>query len=228
MADMFSPVSETLAAGPSVPVSCGGFDEMPPSASSGAAAGGRMSVGAVVTDMPPMSPFSASAASSINPPLRGPMPMMPGTVAGSMPGTVAGGMPGPQSCPPGMPMGPRPQMIPGPGGPMPSGGGMQHPGGPMLGCIPPHGKIYPPNQPMVFNPANPNAPPIYPCGVCHKEIHDSDQAILCESGCNFWFHRTCTGLTDLAYILLTKEVYAEWVCERCLSSRSIPLVKLKP
>ena len=32
------------------------------------------------------------------------------------------------------------------------------------------GKIYPPNQPMVFNPSNPNAPPIYPCGGCHKEV----------------------------------------------------------
>jgi hypothetical protein len=42
---------------------------------------------------------------------------------------------------------------------------------------------------MVFNPQNPNAPPIYPCGICHKEVHDNDQAILCESGCNFWFHR---------------------------------------
>ncbi|CAE1276354.1 unnamed protein product [Acanthosepion pharaonis] len=47
------------------------------------------------------------------------------------------------------------------------------------------GKVYPPNKSMVFNPANPNAPPIYPCGICHKEVHDSDQAILCESGCNF-------------------------------------------
>jgi len=50
-------------------------------------------------------------------------------------------------------------------------------------------QIYPPDQSMVFNPQNPNAPPIYPCGVCHKEVHDNDQAILCESGCNFWFHR---------------------------------------
>jgi len=228
MADMFSPVSETSAAGPVMPVSCGGFDDMPASAGSNAApAGGRMSTGAPVTDMLPMSPFSASAVSAINPPPRGPMPMMPGP---GMPGPVPAGMPGgPQPCPPGMQMGPRPPMMPGAPGPMPPGAGMPHPGGgPMIACVPQHGKVYPPNQPMVFNPANPNAPPIYPCGVCHKEIHDSDQAILCESGCNFWFHRTCTGLTDLAYILLTKEVYAEWVCERCLSSRSIPLVKLKP
>ena len=43
-------------------------------------------------------------------------------------------------------------MMPGPPGPLGSG------------------KIYPPNQPMVFNPSNPNAPPIYPCGGCHKEV----------------------------------------------------------
>jgi hypothetical protein len=50
-------------------------------------------------------------------------------------------------------------------------------------------QLYPPDMAMVFNPQNPNAPPIYPCGVCHKEVHDNDQAIPCESGCNFWFHR---------------------------------------
>ena len=96
---------------------------------------------------------------------------------------------------------------------------MPIPGGP--------GRVYPPNQALVFNSANPNAPPIYPCGICHKEIHDNDQAILCESGCNFWFHRVCAGLTEMAYILLTKEVYAEWVCDKCLATRNIPLVKMK-
>lgn len=92
----------------------------------------------------------------------------------------------------------------------------------------PHGKVYPPNQPMVFNPSNPSAPPIYPCGVCHKEVHENDQAVLCESGCNFWFHRMCTGLTQDAFSMLKAEVYAEWVCDRCLNSKEIPLVKLKP
>ena len=101
------------------------------------------------------------------------------------------------------------------------------PGGPKpLGAS--AGKIYPPEQSMVFNPQNPNAPPIYPCGTCHKEVHDNDQAILCESGCNFWFHRACTGLTELAFQLLTQEVYAEWVCDRCLTSKTVPLVKFKP
>ncbi|XP_074650725.1 protein pygopus-like [Tubulanus polymorphus] len=90
------------------------------------------------------------------------------------------------------------------------------------------GKIYPPNQPMIFNPSNPNAPPIHPCGICHKEVHDNDQAILCESGCNFWFHRICTGLTEPAYQMLRQEVYAEWVCDKCLGTKNIPLVKMKP
>ena len=134
----------------------------------------------------------------------------------------------------------RPGM--GPGGPMPMfGPGMPHPRmpgrGPAMGMMggppPPHalsgsGKIYPPNQPMVFNPSNPNAPPIYPCGICHKEVHDNDQAILCESGCNFWFHRICTGLSETAFLMLTKEVYAEWVCDKCLTTKHVPLIKLKP
>ena len=42
-------------------------------------------------------------------------------------------------------------------------------------------KIYPADQPMVFNPQNPNAPPIYPCGICHKEVHDNDQVGLFTS-----------------------------------------------
>ena len=60
------------------------------------------------------------------------------------------------------------------------------------------------------------------------QVHDNDQAILCESGCNFWFHRICTGLSDAAYQMLTSEVYAEWVCDKCLQTKQIPLVKMKP
>ncbi|XP_058809989.1 protein pygopus [Phymastichus coffea] len=90
------------------------------------------------------------------------------------------------------------------------------------------GKVYPPDQPMVFNHQNPNAPPISPCGVCHKEVHANDQAILCESGCNFWFHRRCTGLTEVAFELIMSEVCAEWACDRCMSSKNVSLVKFKP
>ena len=89
-------------------------------------------------------------------------------------------------------------------------------------------KLYPPGHNMIFNPKNPNAPPIYPCGNCRREVHDNDQAILCESGCNFWFHRVCTGLQEFAFHQLTQEVYAEWVCDTCFKTKDVPLVKFKP
>ncbi|XP_076465868.1 uncharacterized protein LOC143297412 [Babylonia areolata] len=120
------------------------------------------------------------------------------------------------------PPGPHPQGPHGPHGPQ--CGGM-HPGMMHAG---PGGKMYPPNQPMIFNASNPSAPPIYPCGVCHKEVHENDQAILCESGCNFWFHRVCVGLTEDAFRMLKSEVYAEWVCDRCFTTKNIALVKYKP
>lgn len=50
-------------------------------------------------------------------------------------------------------------------------------------------KIYPADKSIVFNPQNPNAPPIYACGMCHKEINDNDEAVFCDLGCKFFYHR---------------------------------------
>ena len=121
---------------------------------------------------------------------------------------------GPASVPPGMPQQPY-----SPGMPV----SMQSSMAPTMSS-----RIYPADQPVVFNHSNPHAPPIYPCGTCHKEISDTDQAVLCESGCNFWFHRQCSGLTEPAFQLLSREVYAEWACDTCLRTKSIPLIKTKP
>jgi len=132
-----------------------------------------------------------------------------GSGHGSGPGTPVHVPMGPSSHPGSVPMGPS-----------------SHPGMSPLSMS--SEKIYPSDQPMVFNPQNPNAPPIYPCGICHKEVHDNDQAILCESGCNFWFHRVCTGLAEAAFHFLTQEIYAEWVCDKCFSQKDVPLVKFKP
>lgn len=68
---------------------------------------------------------------------------------------------------------------------------------------------------------------VYPCGICKRNVDDNDDAILCETGCGLWYHRVCTGLTGLAYNLLTSEDNAEWVCNACIASKTIPLVKLK-
>ncbi|VDP01969.1 unnamed protein product [Soboliphyme baturini] len=85
-------------------------------------------------------------------------------------------------------------------------------------------RVYPSDQPMIFTSSNPNAPPICPCGKCHREIHDNDQAIQCYRGCKFWFHRTCVGLTEDAWHMIVNEPYAEWVCDPCLASKQIPWV----
>merc|ERR1719273_387771 len=155
-----------------------------------------------------------------------------GSASGMPPMSMAqqpGGVPmGPMSAPPhgmmgGGPGGPQGGMPPGPGGP---GGMMNRSTHNPLSMS--NEKLYPPGQSMVFNPQNPNAPPIYPCGNCRKEVHDNDQAILCESGCNFWYHRPCTGLLEPAFHFLTQDVYAEWVCDTCFKSKDVPLVKFKP
>jgi hypothetical protein len=127
----------------------------------------------------------------------------------------------------GVPMGPMsapPHGMMGPGGPPPPGM-LNRMSNPPLSM---NEKVYPPGQPMVFNSQNPSAPPIYPCGTCRREVHDNDQAILCESGCNFWYHRACTGLTETAFVYLTQEVFAEWVCDSCFKQKEVPVVKFKP
>ncbi|XP_018331562.1 protein pygopus [Agrilus planipennis] len=161
---------------------------------------------------------------SVGSPMAGPGSMNGPMSNGPMNGPMHGGMNGPMSGNMNM------NVSNGPIGPPMNNNFMMSPMSNMYPKpMPPSaGKVYPADQPMVFNSQNPNAPPIYPCGVCHKEVHDNDQAILCESGCNFWFHRGCTGLTEAAFQLLTAEVYAEWVCDKCLSSKNIPLVKFKP
>merc|ERR1719333_2022187 len=100
---------------------------------------------------------------------------------GSNPGTPLGGnVPmGPSSHPGNIPMGP--SSHPGMGGQSPGMGhsgptpghhsmGGPSPVHPSMGGPPPLSmsseKVYPVDQPMVFNPQNPNAPPIYPCGIC--------------------------------------------------------------
>lgn len=177
--------------------------------------------------MPPNTPGVMAPGNPGGMPGGGPQGGVPPNSYGGPPQQPPNGFNGPMQGPPNSFNGPghghHPSMGPGP--PFP---GMMGNRPPMQCGAPGGGKIYPPNQPMVFNPSNPNAPPIYPCGICHKEVHDNDHAILCESGCNFWFHRVCTGLTEPAYLSLTKEIYAEWVCDKCLSTKNIPVVKVKP
>ena len=67
------------------------------------------------------------------------------------------------------------------GGPSPAGQGRASPPsmGPPPGPCVPLGRdtLYPPDQPII-NTGNPSAPPIYPCGICRKEVHENDQVNL--------------------------------------------------
>ena len=98
--------------------------------------------------------------------MGGPSPVHPG-MGGPSPGHPSMGGPSPNHPSMGHPS----PVHPGMGGPSPVHPGMGGPGPLSMSSE----KIYPSDQPMVFNPQNPNAPPIYPCGICHKEVHDNDQ-----------------------------------------------------
>uniref|UniRef100_A0A8C5M7Y2 Pygopus family PHD finger 1 n=1 Tax=Leptobrachium leishanense TaxID=445787 RepID=A0A8C5M7Y2_9ANUR len=70
--------------------------------------------------------------------------------------------------------------------------------------------------------------PLYPCGICSGEVDDVKDAIMCEASCRQWFHRTCTGLTEVAHMLLTSEASAVWGCDGCMNKKDIKLVQIKP
>lgn len=66
----------------------------------------------------------------------------------------------------------------------------------------------------------------YPCGGCGQDVQDHHEAIYCESGCERWYHRECTGMSRVAYNLLTGEDSAEWVCDKCITNKAVPTIKM--
>jgi hypothetical protein len=111
----------------------------------------------------------------------------------------------------------------GPGPPPPHARGMMLMHGPPQ-MMP---RTYPPHTHHINNPQNPNSSSIAICGSCHKEAQDTEGTVLCESGCNFFYHRTCVGLSEHALKMLIHENYAEWVCDKCFAEKHVPPVKLK-
>ena len=58
------------------------------------------------------------------------------------------------------------------------------------------------------------------------QVHDDHEAVYCESGCEQWYHRDCTGMSRPAYNLLTAEESAEWACDTCVGSKAVPTIKM--
>ena len=88
------------------------------------------------------------------------------------------------------------------------------------------GKIYSTaNQHLILN-NQPNS--ILLCGACNREVQNEiEETIMCESGCNTWFHRICINMTPEAYHFIKNEIFAEWVCENCIQTKRIAPVKFK-
>ncbi|XP_068131594.1 pygopus homolog 1 [Hyperolius riggenbachi] len=68
---------------------------------------------------------------------------------------------------------------------------------------------------------------VYPCGICSVDVNNMEDAILCEVSCHKWFHRTCTGMTEMAYALLRAEALAIWGCDTCMAKKDVQLVRIK-
>ncbi|KAF6029877.1 hypothetical protein EB796_011814 [Bugula neritina] len=127
-----------------------------------------------------------------------------------------------------------------PGGVSPGRMGHSQPGMPpgVPSSVSPAGAPGPPNAPGMANPAYPgeeSAPfpqgshppplvPLFSCGTCHKEITETDEALLCELGCNIWFHRQCTCMTEAAYQYISKEPAASWACDSCFDNKRVPMI----
>ncbi|OCT86966.1 pygopus homolog 1 [Xenopus laevis] len=65
---------------------------------------------------------------------------------------------------------------------------------------------------------------LYSCGICSVEVRNLQDAIMCEVSCQKWFHRSCTGMTEMAYALLAAETSAIWGCDSCMAKKDVQLV----
>ena len=54
-----------------------------------------------------------------------------------------------------------------------------------------------------------------PCGICHKNVKETDKGILC-SNCNKWIHIKCNNTSTLEYLKLVEEIDdVSWFCKPC-------------
>lgn len=81
----------------------------------------------------------------------------------------------------------------------------------------------PPPPPMAPYQAQPAQQVMGYCADCRQPIHTSELRIMCR-GCDSYYHRRCSGLTQLACELLLNEPVAEWACNRCFEYRRGPVV----
>ena len=58
-------------------------------------------------------------------------------------------------------------------------------------------KLVPPTQPATVTPTQPAAVQ-YPCSICHAEVLDKHDALLCDT-CSQWCHLPCSDISRMEY-----------------------------
>ena len=55
-----------------------------------------------------------------------------------------------------------------------------------------------------------------PCPDCNLSVNEHDKAVSCDI-CDFWFHKTCQGISDQLYKVLTSQETdsISWFCSGC-------------
>ena len=57
----------------------------------------------------------------------------------------------------------------------------------------------------------------FPCGKCNLPVYEHHNSILCEGGCDKWFHLKCTNVSLKKYVQFNKtpEDSPAWFCNSC-------------
>ena len=53
------------------------------------------------------------------------------------------------------------------------------------------------------------------CKKCSKIVNSADEAVICEAGCQGWWHIRCVGITKEAYVVMKDTEQLEWKCRLC-------------
>ena len=65
-----------------------------------------------------------------------------------------------------------------------------------------------------LNPGPPTRTPMYPCGVCSKNVNSSHKAMKYED-CFMWYHVKCANMGDNMYQIHMHHNSYTWVCFKC-------------
>jgi hypothetical protein len=60
---------------------------------------------------------------------------------------------------------------------------------------------------------NPGPKSIYPCGICERNVNDSQRAFCCD-GCDIWYHKTCISMCTQDFEYLENRSIS-YICYKC-------------